>query len=60
MSPRSTEIDRIAQAQGVVSVQADCSMDEALALMKDRAVSTHATLVEIADSVIDRLTRFGK
>ena len=44
----------------MVSVQAQCSTDEALELMKDHAISKHTTLVEIADSVIDRIIRFGK
>ena len=44
----------------MVAVQVDCSMHEALAIMKDHAISKQSTLVEIADSVIDRTIRFGK
>jgi len=60
MSPRSSQSERIAQAQRMVAVQVDCSIEEALAIMKDHAVSTQSTVVEIADSVIDRVIRFGK
>jgi AmiR/NasT family two-component response regulator len=49
----------VAQAQGMVSVQADCSLEEALELMRDRATVTHQTLDEIADAVLDRSIRFG-
>jgi hypothetical protein len=49
----------IAQAQGMVSVQAECTLPEALALMRDRAIVTHQTLDEVAVAVIDRAIRFG-
>lgn len=53
-------IARIAQAQGMVCVQAQCTLPEALALMRDRATITHQTLDEIADAVLDRTIRFGE
>lgn len=43
---------RVSQASGVVSVQADCTRAEALAMMKDRALAAHMTLLEIAELVI--------
>jgi AmiR/NasT family two-component response regulator len=51
---------RIARAQGMVTVQAECTMDEALDLMRDRAAVGGQTLEEIADAVIDRSIRFGE
>ena len=47
------------QATGMVAVQAACSLDEALALMQDRATVQGSTLDEIAGAVIDRSIRFG-
>jgi len=43
----------------MVSVQADCSLPEALALMRERATITRQTLDEIAAAVVDRTIRFG-
>ena len=48
------------QATGMVSVQAGCSLEEALTLMRDRATVQGSTLDEIAGSVIDRSIRFGE
>jgi hypothetical protein len=44
-------VTKLAQAQGRVSVQANCSMAEALALMQERADETKHTLDDIADAV---------
>ena len=44
-------IVKVAQAQGRVSVQADCTVDEALVLMQARADATGHSLIEIADAV---------
>jgi len=51
---------RIAQAQGMVSVQADCTLPDALRLMNDRAIVQGRTLDEIATAVLDRTIRFGE
>ena len=48
----------IAWAAGTVAAQADCTLNEAVALMLERAMQTHHTLEEIADGVIDRTIRF--
>jgi hypothetical protein len=48
----------VAQASGIVSVQANCSVNHAVVLMVTRAQETNATLEQIAISVIDQLTRF--
>ena len=50
---------RIAQASGMVSVQADCSCSEAVGMMRERARVERRSLEEIADAVVDRLTRFS-
>lgn len=42
------------QAQGMVAVQADCTMDQALALMRDTAAAAaEVTLAELAAAVLD-------
>jgi hypothetical protein len=46
------------QAQGMVSVQAECTLDEALSRMKIVAAATNATLEQVADDVINRRVRF--
>jgi hypothetical protein len=50
---------QIAQAQGMVSVQAECTLDEALTMMIERAHVQHQHLADIADGVIHRRIRFG-
>jgi AmiR/NasT family two-component response regulator len=52
-------IARLAQAQGIVSAQAGCSLDEALQIMRERAQVEHRTVTEIADAVLDRTISFG-
>jgi AmiR/NasT family two-component response regulator len=49
---------RVHQASGMVSVQAACTPDEALALMEARAVQIDRTLAEIALGVIDHSITF--
>lgn len=49
---------RIAQAQGMVSAQADCPLDEALLLMRARARSADLSLSYIATAVLDGNLRF--
>jgi AmiR/NasT family two-component response regulator len=49
----------VSQASGMVSVQAECSVDQALALMKDRAIVHGETLEDIAAAVVAREIRFG-
>jgi hypothetical protein len=47
------------QAAGMVSVQADCMIQDALVLMSTRADESGITLDEIATMVVDRSVRFG-
>ena len=42
----------VAQAQGMVSIQADCSIEEALVMMNERAQVQHQTLFQVADGVV--------
>ena len=57
-----TESDRSAtvlQAEGMVSVQVNCPVGDALQLMADRAVVQGMTIEDVALAVIDRSIRFG-
>jgi hypothetical protein len=47
------------QAAGMVSVQAECMIQDALVLMSARADEAGITLDAIAAAVIDRSMRFG-
>lgn len=57
--PIMDEHPRVSQASGMVSVQATCSVAEALALMKERAQVSRLSLLEIADDTIGHRIRFG-
>jgi hypothetical protein len=57
--PTEDQQPRVSQASGMVSVQAECTLVEALVLMKERAQVTGRTLTEIADATLDRSIRFG-
>lgn len=46
------------QAQGMVSVQATCSMSEALALMQNTADATDETLESVAAEVVAHAVTF--
>lgn len=48
------------QASGMVSVQAACTVYDALTLMKERALVSHRTLEEVAVAVIERRIRFAE
>jgi AmiR/NasT family two-component response regulator len=54
----SAALARIAQAQGMVSVQADCTLDAALALLRNTARATDETVEDIAGEVVHRHVRF--
>ena len=45
-------VARVAQAQSLICVQADCTADEALALMRESARATDRRVVEIARDVL--------
>ena len=51
---------KVVQAAGMISVQANCTLDEAVALMERRAHSTRQTRAQIADAVVARRIRFGE
>jgi hypothetical protein len=48
----------VAQASGIVSVQADCSISAAMVLLESRAQVTGLTLEEVALAVVNRETTF--
>jgi hypothetical protein len=48
---------RVHQASGMVSVQAACSVEVALALMADHAIASNLTIYDIADAVVERRIR---
>jgi hypothetical protein len=49
---------QVAQAQGMVSVQVDCTLDEALLTMRLRARSSDLSVAYIAKAVLDGNVRF--
>jgi AmiR/NasT family two-component response regulator len=51
----SLEVD---SAAGMVSLQAHCTIDEAFALMRDRAERTHRSVERVANDVLERVIRF--
>ena len=51
--------DCMAQASGMVSVQAECSVDEAFVMIEERAQTIDLTTEEVAESVVDRQFRFA-
>jgi hypothetical protein len=48
----------VAQASGMVSVQAGCTPDDALALMTARAKKCGSKVEDMAKAVVDRRVRF--
>jgi len=59
MSVREEREPSVSQASGMVSVQAECTVDEALVLMKERALVTGRSLLDVAHATLDRSIRFG-
>ena len=53
-------IYRVAQASGMVSVQAHCTPDEAVVLMIERAAETRQTVREVAIAIVERKMRFDR
>lgn len=49
---------RVAQAMGMVSVQVDCTVDDALTTMSEQAAVSRSTVREIAEAVVDGSIRF--
>jgi AmiR/NasT family two-component response regulator len=47
------------RAAGIVSIQADCELEQAYVLMSERAAVAHRSLADIAQSVVDHSIRFG-
>jgi AmiR/NasT family two-component response regulator len=56
----TTERDtRVAQAAGMVSVQAECTVDEAYELLRKHARASLQSLADVAADVVERRTRFS-
>jgi AmiR/NasT family two-component response regulator len=51
--------NRVSQASGMVSVQADCTVDEALLKLSEYASSRNQTMHETAIEVVERRLRFS-
>jgi hypothetical protein len=49
---------RVLQASGMVSVQAECTVAEALTRMNSRAEATDQTMERLADAILDRSLQF--
>ena len=54
------EICLVAQAQGMISVQAECSLEEALAMIADRAQVSHCRVEGIAAATVNGRIRFDR
>ena len=49
---------RVAQAQGMISVQVTCTLDEALLLLSVRARTNQQSVQQVASAVVAREVRF--
>jgi hypothetical protein len=54
----SEHTSRVPEAQGMVTAQVDCTVDEALVLLNERAKATGLRLEEVAIAVVERRTQF--
>jgi hypothetical protein len=52
------QISRVPEAQGMVCTQVDCTREEALELLNERAKATGLRLEEVAVAVVNRRTQF--
>jgi hypothetical protein len=52
------QISQVPEAQGMVCAQVDCTIDEALLLLSERAQATGLRLEEVAVAVVSRRTQF--
>ena len=59
MAPSHDHGPQVNQAAGMVSVQADCTIDEALEMLKARALVSGRSLEDVAEATVQHLLRFG-
>ena len=52
------QISQVPEAQGMVCAQVDCTIDEALLLLNERAQATGLRLEEVAVAVVTHRTQF--
>ena len=58
--PHEHQSPEVYQAQGMVSVQARCSIQRALALMIHTAVAADVTLEQVSEVVLARVVSFDR
>lgn len=59
MTQRDFHHPRVNQAAGMISVQAGCTTDEALRILRERALVTGETVDDLAVATVERRIRFG-
>ena len=59
MATMDVRSNRVALAAGMVSAQADCTIDEALLRMQEHASRRNQTLEEVAIQIVARVVCFG-
>ena len=59
MRSRAMDDPEVSQAAGMVSVQADCTLEEALGLLQDRALVSGRSIYDVANDTVERRVRFG-
>jgi len=52
------QVSQVPEAQGMVCAQVDCTIEEALVLLTERAQATGLRLEEVAVAVVSRRTQF--
>ena len=52
------QTSQVAEAQHMVTEQVDCTIDEALLLLNERATACGLRLEEVAVAVVEKRTRF--
>ncbi len=58
MTQKDFHHPRVNQAAGMISVQAGCTTDEALLILRERAAATGESLDDLALATVERRLRF--
>ncbi len=58
MTQKDFHHPRVNQAAGMISVQAECSTDEALRILRARADATGESVDDLATATVERRIRF--
>ena len=59
MATKEFHHPRVNQAAGMISVQASCSPDDALRILRERALVTGESVDDLAAATVERRIRFG-